>query len=280
MSDLVQLGRLARVFGGLVPGLDVKPITAELRERIVEELDYRLEAEAQQAFADAFADDPDFVIPNRVARNRHGAGHRVAGGHAAVGGSSRGHPGGARPRRPAATCASCSPARRSVGLLHADPHPGNFRLHARTAGSASSTSARSTGCPRGCPASIGRLLAIALDGRRATRCSTGCARRASSSRPMRLDAQELLDYLAPLRRARPPRRRSRFSRAWLRAEAARISDPRRADFSLGPQAQPAPVVPADPPGLAWAAIGVLCQLEAEVSTRPEMERWLPGFADA
>jgi hypothetical protein len=26
-------------------------------------------------------------------------------------------------------------------------------------------------------------------------------------------------------------------------------------------------------------IGVLCQLEAEVSTRPEMERWLPGFAE-
>ena len=95
---------------------------------------------------------------------------------------------------------------------------------------------------------------------------------------MRLDAQELLDYLDPF--VEPARHDSfAFSRAWLRAEAARISDPRREGFSLALKLNL-------PPSYVlihrvWmGGIGVLCQLEAEVSTRPEMERWLPGFAEA
>ncbi len=48
MSDLRQLARVARTFGGLVPGLDIKPLVTELQDRVAEELDYRLEAEAQQ----------------------------------------------------------------------------------------------------------------------------------------------------------------------------------------------------------------------------------------
>src|SRR5438105_4247997 len=43
MSDLDQVSRLGRLFGSLAPGMDVKPLLAELRERVGEELDYRLE---------------------------------------------------------------------------------------------------------------------------------------------------------------------------------------------------------------------------------------------
>jgi predicted unusual protein kinase regulating ubiquinone biosynthesis (AarF/ABC1/UbiB family) len=62
-ADLRQIGRLARTFGALVPGIDIKPLVAELQDRVAEELDYELEAEAQQGFADAFRDDPDFLVP-------------------------------------------------------------------------------------------------------------------------------------------------------------------------------------------------------------------------
>src|SRR6185437_10635735 len=58
MADLTQLSRLAWLFAKLSPGLDVKPLLAELKERVLEELDYSLEAEAQRQFAAAFADDP------------------------------------------------------------------------------------------------------------------------------------------------------------------------------------------------------------------------------
>ena len=44
LADLTQLSRLARLFRVVQPGLDVKPLLAELRARITEELDYELEA--------------------------------------------------------------------------------------------------------------------------------------------------------------------------------------------------------------------------------------------
>ena len=53
--------------GSSSPGLDVKPLVAELRDRITEELDYELEAEAQRAFAAAYADDPEIFVPRVVA---------------------------------------------------------------------------------------------------------------------------------------------------------------------------------------------------------------------
>ena len=58
MADLNQLARFARLFAALFPGMDVKPLIAELKARVVEELDYGLEADAQRAFAAAYAGDP------------------------------------------------------------------------------------------------------------------------------------------------------------------------------------------------------------------------------
>ena len=48
LADLRQLTRLARAFGGLFPGIDIRALAEELRDRVAEELDYALEAEAQQ----------------------------------------------------------------------------------------------------------------------------------------------------------------------------------------------------------------------------------------
>src|SRR6516164_10584565 len=59
LSDFTQLSRVARLFSVVMPGLEVRPLLDELRDRMTEELDYKLEAQAQQGFADAYADDPD-----------------------------------------------------------------------------------------------------------------------------------------------------------------------------------------------------------------------------
>ena len=67
MSDFRQLGRLAWLFARMSPGLEVKPLLAELKERVLEEVDYSLEADAQRSFAAAFADDPQIAIPRVVA---------------------------------------------------------------------------------------------------------------------------------------------------------------------------------------------------------------------
>lgn len=49
-----------------MPGMDIKPVITELRERVTEELDYELEAEAQRSHADAFDGDEDVVVPDVV----------------------------------------------------------------------------------------------------------------------------------------------------------------------------------------------------------------------
>src|SRR5690606_6696100 len=62
-ADLNQLARVSRLFASLLPGLEVKPLIEELKARIGEELDYRLEAEAQAGFAAAFDGDPEIAVP-------------------------------------------------------------------------------------------------------------------------------------------------------------------------------------------------------------------------
>ena len=63
ISDFSQLSRFARLFGALMPGLDAKPLLAELRDRVAEELDYRREAAAQQAFAACLRRRPGRLRP-------------------------------------------------------------------------------------------------------------------------------------------------------------------------------------------------------------------------
>ena len=67
LSDLNQLGRMGRLFGVMSPGLDIKPLLRELRERVAEELDYRLEATSQHTFAQAYLDDDDIFVPDVLA---------------------------------------------------------------------------------------------------------------------------------------------------------------------------------------------------------------------
>jgi len=126
-TDLDQISRMGRVFGRLVPGLDIKPLLAELRARMIEELDYRLEADAQAAFAKAYYDDVDFVVPDVVDGGDHVVVQEWLDGTPL----SRIIAGGTKQERDHAgelyvKFLFASPAR--VGLLHADPHPGNYRL--------------------------------------------------------------------------------------------------------------------------------------------------------
>ena len=111
MSDLNQLGRFARMFAVLFPGLDVKPLIAELKARVAEELDYGLEADAQRAFAAAFADDPQIVVPRVVASAPKVIVSEWVDGTPLSQDHRHRHPGAARPRgAPAGRAALLRPA--------------------------------------------------------------------------------------------------------------------------------------------------------------------------
>jgi len=62
-TDLRNLTLLLPLVKRLAPGLDVKALYAELRERIAEELDYELEAQNQRAVARAHRDHPFAFVP-------------------------------------------------------------------------------------------------------------------------------------------------------------------------------------------------------------------------
>ncbi|OLP01970.1 ABC transporter ATP-binding protein [Mycolicibacterium porcinum] len=66
-ADLKTIQRLVGVFKQLAPGADIQGVVDELIERTEMELDYRLEADNQRAFAKAYANDPHFAIPHIVA---------------------------------------------------------------------------------------------------------------------------------------------------------------------------------------------------------------------
>lgn len=65
-ADLDNSDLLFGLMGMLFPGLDPKPLVNELRERLVEELDYGLEAANQQTFAEAYRNHPFIHVPDVV----------------------------------------------------------------------------------------------------------------------------------------------------------------------------------------------------------------------
>jgi predicted unusual protein kinase regulating ubiquinone biosynthesis (AarF/ABC1/UbiB family) len=67
-SDMQNAGLILRMAKALAPGLDAKAAADELRERVMEELDYELEAQNQRSFARGYRDHPFIHVPDVVTR--------------------------------------------------------------------------------------------------------------------------------------------------------------------------------------------------------------------
>ncbi|MEV7597859.1 AarF/ABC1/UbiB kinase family protein [Kitasatospora sp. NPDC089797] len=279
LSDLSQLSRVAWLLGPLIPGLDIKPLITELRERVSEELDYALEAQAQRRHAEEFAGDPDIVVPGVVAQADQVLVTEWMDGtplaEVIANGTQEERD---RAGRLLARFLFAGPAR--TGLLHADPHPGNFRL-LKDDGPAEGwrlgvldfgTVDR---LPGGLPAPIGASLRMALDGDAAGVLKM--LREEGFVKPsIQLDPDAVLDYLLPI--IEPAAVDSfHFTRTWMRAQATRIADPRSPAYNLGKQLNLPPAYLLIH-RVTLSTIGVLCQLGAKAPFRAEMLEWLPEFS--
>jgi predicted unusual protein kinase regulating ubiquinone biosynthesis (AarF/ABC1/UbiB family) len=272
LSDLNQIGRVSRLVGMLVPGLDVKPLIAELKARVAEELDYALEAQSQARFAAAYSGDPDFIVPSVV----HQAGRVLVTDWLDGKPLARIIASGTQQERNRAGLLLArflfsGPPR--AGLLHADPHPGNFRLldDGRLVVLDFGAVKR---LPDGLPEPIGRLLRLAINDD-AMGVLDGLRAEGFVKRSIDLDARRLLDFLSPI--LDPVRADTfKFDRAWLRAQATRIADPRSPAYSTGLQLNLPPEYLLIH-RVTMGTLGVLCQLRAEASWRTELENWLPEF---
>jgi predicted unusual protein kinase regulating ubiquinone biosynthesis (AarF/ABC1/UbiB family) len=271
MSDLRQISRVAKLAAGWVPGIELGPILDELRDRMAEELDYRLEAKSQAAFAKAFADDPQFAVPKVVKHAEHVIVSEWLDGVPL----SRIIRSGTPAERDAAAqlyleFLLAGPAR--AGLLHADPHPGNYRMTPDGRLGVIDFGAVNH-LPQGMPPEIGTLLTAALDGG-AEAVLVGLREVGFVKDTIDLDPQRLLDYLEPFI---APFRHDEFTftRAWLRGVFAHINDPRQPNYTLAYKLNLPPEYLLI--HRVWGGgIGVLSQLGGTVRGRAAVNALLPG----
>ncbi|HWH44984.1 MAG TPA: AarF/ABC1/UbiB kinase family protein [Thermoleophilaceae bacterium] len=67
-ADMQNAGLMLRMAKAMVPGLDAKAAAEELKERVLEELDYEYEAQNQRSFARAYRNHPFIHVPDVVTR--------------------------------------------------------------------------------------------------------------------------------------------------------------------------------------------------------------------
>ena len=282
MSDLRQISRLARGVAPVFPGLDIKPLVAELQARAADELDYHLEAEAQSAYAEAFEGHPDISVPPVVAvggevlvtewmDSAHSLAHVIRKGTQ----EERDHYGELFVR-------FLFEGPRLTGMLHADPHPGNFRILPGPDGGLGRLGVLDFGAVArledgGMPPATGRLMRIALDADEESLVA-GLRAEGFIKERIEVDARQVMDYLAPF--VEPAaQERFTFTREWMREQFERVNDPRSEEFTLAMKLN----LPTSYLLIhrTWiGAIGLLSQLGATAPFREILEESLPGFAEA
>ncbi|NDF92983.1 MAG: AarF/ABC1/UbiB kinase family protein [Actinobacteria bacterium] len=270
ISDLNQIQRFAKIFQLLLPGVEMKPLLEELKTRIIEEVDYRYEASAQSACFEAYKDDSDIAIPEVImATDRVLVSQWLEGTPLskviADGTQQERNNAGIRLARFHFT----APMR--AGLLHADPHPGNFRVLKDGRLGVLDFGACNR-LPNGFPEPFKRLLRNALEGD-AIALYNGFKEDGFILADVEVDPKLVLDYLLPLVE---PLRTDYFaySRDWLRTQSLRVGDPRNPTAKIGFQLNlPAEYVLIH--RVTLGTTGIFCQLRAEGNFRDEALSWFP-----
>ncbi len=275
LSDLNQISRVARITASWVPGIDVKPIMDELRARMSEELDYALEARNQRHFARAFRDDDSVFVPDVLVDSPQVLVTEWVEGTPLARVITDGTP---EERDEAATLYLEFQLRapNRARLLHADPHPGNFRITPDGRLGVLDFGAVNR-LPEGLPSEMGAILTAALSGD-----GDGLVRvlrhEGFIKRGIDIDPQGLVEYLDPLVE---PILHEQFTptREWLRGAAAKIQDPRRPQFLVGLKLNLPPEYLLI--HRVWlGGIGVLSQIGGTVPLRELVCAHLPGVDES
>jgi predicted unusual protein kinase regulating ubiquinone biosynthesis (AarF/ABC1/UbiB family) len=279
MSDLRTLQRFAKLLQMIVPGADVRALLNELQDRMIEELDYSAEADSQRTFAAALEDDPKVRIPKVVA----------SAPKVIISEWMPGRPLSEFAHRPAADAEEqklrdwiaetvmelhfSSPAR--VGLLHSDPHHGNFRLLPDGRLGMIDFGAV-TRLPDGIPRPLGRILRLAADGR-ADEMMDLLRAEGFVGMEDKVTAEDVMHYIGAL--ANPLREETfHYNRGFMQAEGGRVTAPGSVDFRTG-RAMSLP-----PQYLMFLRVVVgwmsmLAQIDCWAPSRRIVAEWVPGFTD-
>lgn len=158
-------------------------------------------------------------------------------------------------------------------LLHADPHPGNFRL--LDDGRLGVLDFGAVGVlPQGMPPAMGQALRHAQEGD-AEACVGALRAEGFIRAGVHIDAERVLAFLAPF--TEPIAHETfTFSRDWMAGQAERLRDPRQENFGLALRLNLPPEYLLI--HRVWAGgLGVLCQLGGTVRAAEIAYSWLPSL---
>lgn len=272
-SDLEQVRRLAPLATVFAPDADVRALADAFAECISEELDYVKEAATQRIFAAAFADDPDFHVPDVV----HQEGdvlitewldgiplHRVI---------ATGDP-AERDRVGLLVARFVMSSFTRTGLIYTDPHPGNFRILPDGRLGVIDFGA-CTPFPTHFPALCGEIGDAALNGGD-TDLEAALRGHGFIRADREFDIAALVKLIGPIRDLFY-QREIHLTTAWLRKQVRRATDP-----SLSNVARHLTTPPEYTPigRTILATAGVLCQLDVKGPLRDEFTAPLPELAAA
>ena len=272
-ADLKTMKRLVYVFKQLSPGADVQGVVDELIERTEMELDYRLEAENQRAFAKGYRNDPHFVVPAIVASAPKIVVAEWMDGIPMAQIIRTGTP---EQRDVVGTrlVELTYDAPRRIEMMHGDAHPGNFMLLPGDKLGVLDFGAVAP-LPGGIPVELGLTVRYALekdyDNLLPTMEKIGFIQRGQQVSPREID-EMLRQYVEPLEVEV-----FHYTRRWLQKMAAANMDI-SADTIKTARQMDIPAKLAIPMRVIASIVAISCQLDAHIATKQLAAEFIPGFA--
>jgi predicted unusual protein kinase regulating ubiquinone biosynthesis (AarF/ABC1/UbiB family) len=273
-ADLKTMKRMVSVFKQLAPGVDIQGVVDELIERTEMELDYRLEADNQRAFAKAYRDDPHFVVPAIVASSPKVV---IAEWIEGIPMSQIIRSGTQEQRDLLGTrlFELTHDAPRRLELMHGDPHPGNFMLMPGGKMGVIDFGAVAP-LPGGLPIELGYALrygaAKDYDNLLTTMERVGFIQKGEQVSTRELD-EMLRQYVEPI-----SVESFHYTRKWLQKLTAANMDRAVAQIKTARQMDIPPKL-AIPMRVIASVVAMSCQLDATVPVRAIATDLIPGFAD-
>ena len=272
-ADLKTMRRLTSMLKQLAPGADVQAVVDELIERTEMELDYRLEADNQRAFAKAYEGHPHFFVPHVV-----GSAPKVMVSEWTEGKSMaeiirKGTP---DERDLCGTrlfeLTFDAPAR--VGMMHGDAHPGNFMMMADGRMTVIDFGAVAP-LPDGLPVEMGMMIRYALEKNYDLLLPAmekiGFIRAGEQLSVEAVD-EMLAQYVEPMQVPV-----FHYTRKWLQRHAAQNMERAPQQIKMARQMD-LPASLAIPLRVIASTVAISCQLDCHVPVQAMALELIPGFA--
>jgi predicted unusual protein kinase regulating ubiquinone biosynthesis (AarF/ABC1/UbiB family) len=271
LNDLDQLRRAATPLSLFLPGTDVRSVVDAVGECVREELDYQQEAAYQQAFAQTYTDDPDFVVP----RVLHQQGdvlisewiHGVPVSRLVRSGSQV-----ERDRIALLIVRFVMTSFTRTGLLYGDPHPGNFLVQPDGRLGVVDFGACSAFPEGGIFDAIADIYEAVFNGG-VPELEDAIRRHGFVAEGRHFDVEQLAESIPLIRETWLSRHQ--LTTSWLRSHVLQLADLQLFNVArqLDTPPEAVPIVRT-----IFTLLGVLCQLEAEGSIRHEILSQLPQLA--